>query len=202
MSTLIERTQEMPRAVRWLLIAVFFTVLFLLWEQMIAPQAQAWNRKADKIESDLAAVKGASSLIDQWQSNKQALVAIGELDVPASEQQTRTSLTEAISEIVDEHRGNDMSWELGSARRLPNSAAFIKLNNSMVRLTGQVGQLEMMQGKLEFQAKPDVVMKIIADLEARPEVESISQIRMTVDDSVMDVTMTIDAWVYTRETNS
>ena len=52
--------------------------------------------------------------------------------------------------------------------------------------------------ELEFQSDPDTVIKVLRELEAEPEIESVSSVRLERLDNgprLLDVSMEIEAWV-------
>lgn len=195
--TLAERFRDMPRALQWLAMAIAFVVLFNVWDLTIARTIQDLDKSADRIESHVSEIQLSSTLATRWKNEQMALQAIGELDVPGTNTATRDDLVRAVEDIKAEYNIRDIAFELGKSKRLPNRQQFQKLATQLKRLHGdRGGKLEYYSGKIEFTAKPDKAIAIIADLEAQPAIESISIVRLRVEDSDVDVDLTIEAWIY------
>jgi hypothetical protein len=87
---------------------------------------------------------------------------------------------------------NDSFNLSGGADRLPAT-----VSARIFADTAQAGRrIVRISGDLRFDAEPEDTAAIIAALEARPEVESISLVRMLRKDGrTLGVTLTINAWV-------
>jgi hypothetical protein len=194
MSSLTERFNEMPRVVRWAAATVVVLLGFLVWDDHVRPLAEAWNRDADRIEMQVERARRAEQLERSIRSRRELIEELGPVDVPSDDQQGREALHSLVVDVVRGYSSvtNDSFNLSGGADRLPATVS--------ARLLAGSGQgnrrLVRISGDLRFDAEPEDATAIIADLEARPEVESISLVRMLRKDGrTVGVTLTLNAWV-------
>ena len=186
---LAARYHEAPRAVRWAILAGGFLVLFLIWDSWIKPVGQAWAMEADRIERTVEDVREGEALMRKLNQARleSTIVNLGPLEQPGSDAQGRTELSNAVIETLREHGVKDHSFDLRLGGKLPAqvSSGVTDQGKRLVRLTGD----------LRFEAKPDVVIAVIADLERRAEIEAVTSVRLTRATGVLRVRLDLEAWV-------
>lgn len=194
MSSLTERFNEMPRAIRWAVAAGVILLAFLAWDDYVAPMADQWNRDADRIEVKVEQARRAAQLERNIRGRRQLIEELGPVEVPGDDPQGRLALHSLVVDVVREYRSvtNDSFNLTGGADRLPAA-----VSSRLLSGTGQSNRrLVRISGVLAFDSEPEDAAAIIADLEAKPEVESISQIRMLRKDGrTVGVQLTLNAWV-------
>ena len=72
---------------------------------------------------------------------------------------------------------------------------------TLSRIIAPGEQVERITGDLRFDATPEVAAEIIAELEASPDIDAISNIRMTRQPGPRKVTvdLTVETWIITAE---
>jgi hypothetical protein len=192
--SLFDRFMQMPRVMQWAIGAAVAILLFLVWDDNIRPMGEAWDRRAASIERQVARAREAADLERRITGRRDLIRQLGPVDVPAADEEGRESLHALIVDTVRRYRSvtNDSFNLSGGADRLPATVSALIFAD-----TAQAGRrLVRISGDLRFDAEPEDAAAIIAALEARPEVESISLVRMLRKDGrTLGVTLTINAWV-------
>lgn len=189
LAQLLERYESLPRAYQWAVLGLGFVILFLIWDSAIKPIGQDWAMQADRIERTVDDVRKGEALMNELNQARleNTIITLGPVDLPTSDTEGRTELSNAVIETLQKHGVRDHSFDLRLGSKLPQSASqgVTDMGRRLTRLTGD----------LRFEAKPDVMMKIIADLEQRDEIEAVSSVRLTRAGSVLKVRLDLEAWV-------
>lgn len=190
---LVARFQGLPRAFQWLAWAVLFVALFTAWDGLLGPLVERWNASADRIESDLRSVREAERLNDDLRRRQHAIVAIGGVSLPRDEQPGRVALGDVVVEVLEKHGVRKEEFSIGGGRRLPvKTGAALK---GYAKRPG--GRLVQLSGDLRFESSPEDAIAVIADLESRDEIESISLVRLRkANNGMLEVQLTVESWVF------
>ncbi len=192
--SLMDRVTELPRAVRWALGAAVLLLAFVAWDDNVRPIAEGWNRQADAIERQLAEAREAEQLVRAIRARRQLVESLGPVELPGPDDDGREALHSLVVDIVRSYRSvrNDSFNLGGGADRLPAA-----VSQRLLAASGQAGRrLVRISGDLRFDAEPEDAVAIVADLEARPEVEAVSLVRMLRKDGrTVGVTIDLNAWV-------
>lgn len=187
-SALLQRYAELPRAMRWLVVAVAFTVAFLAWESSIGAIVRNWSEQADDIEANLAEIATAKALQARLSDLRGVIQSLGPVEQPATEDESRMALDRAVNDVLGAHSVSDQSFDLASsASQLPRnvSSGLVHSSERLRRITGE----------LSFVASPETAIAIISDLESRPEIESVSAVRLVIaGNRTLTVRLTLEAW--------
>lgn len=184
---LMDRFNQMPRALRWVLYAAFGVVLFLIWDSSIYPATLEMAHKADTIERQRDQVRNTPQLIEQMNELRDAIMIVGPVAPPRDVMEGEGMFTNAVTDTLETHGISDETFTL---RR---GGAF--QSEYLHTVTGD-RQTDRLTGELRFEASPEVTMTVIADLESRPEVEAITQVNLTrTSRERLSVRMVLEAWV-------
>lgn len=190
-----QRFRGFPRAIQWALIAGVGILLFVVWNDYIKVIGDEWALEAERIERRARQVREAAALEDRFQSMDDAIVSLGPVDVPGDEKQAADALNRIVNELIDEYR-NDISKEnfqrlAGDRLRKGSLAGIIG--------AGDVGR--KLAGELEFVSSPETAIAILSKLESSPEVESVTEVRVTkTGNRKVNVKFKIESWVVGRDT--
>lgn len=184
----VQRFKELERVWQWVIIAVTFLVLFLIWSEGIAPIGDAWAAKSDQIELDLQRTSEGGE-VDRATSS--AAMIYGPLELPNMKAAGSLELTEIVQGILaDNGITNDTFYQSQSTN--------IK-TGTLPGLARPGEKLERIKGELDFESKPDVAMSIIAQLEQSPVIEAVSYVSIRKEGGgKVRTKLTIEAWVRAR----
>jgi hypothetical protein len=187
-SALLQRYAELPRALRWLVIAVALTAAFLAWDSSIGALVRNWSAQADDIEANLAEIATADALQARMNDLRGVIQSIGPVEQPAMEGESRVALDRAVNDVLRAHTVSNQSFDLAaSASQLPRdvSSGLVRSSERLRRITGE----------LSFVASPETAIAIISELESRPEIEAISAVRLVIaGNRTLTVRLTLEAW--------
>jgi len=188
-SPIIERFESMPRAGRWLVVAVVLVVLFLGWDQTIGVKSREWRAEAESIESQVRAVRESDKMTRTLTDLKNTVISLGPVTLPVSDRQGRNALSDAVREVFANYNIRE-DYDLGGGGdrlRQDISHSIVRSGNRVSRLTATV----------KFTSSPDDAIAIIADFESRDDIEGISKVRLSKgsDGRKVDVSLTLEAWV-------
>ena len=172
------------KSIVFLILAVLLVVLVA--EDYIWPMADDWNAQANRIEKIIDQGSRLDRAVDR--KIERVATALGPIEVPRSAAPGATRLEETVGRILEE---NGLRPKI-DARTGSNLAS----NSPIAEIAG--GRVQRLVCELEFQSDPDTVIKVLRELEAEPEIESVSSVRLERLDNgprLLDVSMEIEAWV-------
>ena len=183
---LVDRFLELPVIWRSGVAAALVLLVVLVAEDYIWPMADDWNAQANRIEKIIDQGSRLDRAIDR--KIERVATALGPIEVPRSAAPGATRLEETVGRILEE---NGLRPKI-DARTGSNLAS----NSPIAEIAG--GRVQRLVCELEFQSDPDTVIKVLRELEAEPEIESVSSVRLERLDNgpkLLDVSMEIEAWV-------
>jgi hypothetical protein len=186
-SSILERFNRLPRAIRWLALAVLFVVLFQAWYYLLQPVAERWRLAADETEEQIAAVREGSALAARFARMGDTVCAIGPVTLPGDENEASQALTQAYVDIMNTYSVSNDSFELrGTAGRISDrdAAGLVRPGTRLQRITA----------RFVFEASPQDAMAIIGDLDRRPDVEALNEVKLLRAGRSLKVTLTLEAW--------
>ena len=181
----VQRFKELERVWQWVILAVTFLVIFLIWSEGIAPIGDAWAERSDQIELDLQRTSGA---IEIDRSAASAAMIYGAVELPNTKAQGSLELTEVVQGILaDNGITNDTFYQSQSTN--------IK-TGTLPGLARPGEKMERIKGELDFESTPAKAMSIISQLEQSPIIEAVSyvSIRKEVAGKIR-AKLTLEAWV-------
>jgi hypothetical protein len=190
-----DRFRSMPRAMQWGAWAGIGTVVTLLWTDVVMVRANEWNARADRTLARLEEVRSGGARLDRLETLEPYVNAIGPVSRPGLQAEAADALADAINDVLSAHSVSKPSFVPRPPAKQPREslAAILGAGERPYRITGE----------LSFLATPEVAASIIAALEARPEIEAISQVHLTKEGSnKVDAQLTVDAWLIKKEKSS
>ena len=177
-TSLKDRWSELPLRWKRLLIAVGIVLGFVLYVDWVWPIAERWNAESDRIEA----------VLDRAEGNR---LELGPIRIPSTEGEGSIALAETVNAAIRNHPVSNFSFDARAGARLP-PAALREI------ASGAGDRVERVVGEIGFTSTPEEAADIIAELEASPDLESISRLRITRSQTLdrrVDVKMTVEAWV-------
>lgn len=188
-SDLVDRFLELPPIWRLIGAAAMVLVAILVWDEYVRPTADAWNKESDRIASTIERARTLEQRTDP--KIERLATALGPIEVPRSAAPGATRLESTISKICSQYEiVPKIDGRTGS--KLPS-------NSPLSTMAG--GRVERIICELEFVSDSETVVEVIRDLEAEPEIESISSLRLKlVDDGPkLEVRIMVEAWIVPRK---
>ena len=190
--TIWSRFGKLPRAARWAILAVVGLALFLVYDAGVRPVSKGWNDRAEAMLADVRETVRAEERLKHLEASRDPILALGPVEIPDREAEAGRALNEAVNEVLKEHPVSHDSFSLRSPARLKRG--------TLERLISSDQRVERITGDLRFVAAPDEATAIIAALEKRPEIESISSVRITREPGrKLRVDLTVDVWIVTSQ---
>jgi hypothetical protein len=187
-TSISDRFDRLPRAIRWLVLAVVFVVLFQAWYYLLWPVVDRWNVAAAEIESQVASVREGSELVRRVRRMDDTVCAIGPVSLPGSEDEASDALTAAYVDVINRYSVSNDSFDLRGAAG-PVSNPFAR------GLASPRHQLRRVTARLVFEASPEDAIAIIGDLEGRPDIEALNEVKLLrIGGRKLKVTLGLEAW--------
>lgn len=191
-----QQYRAFPRAIQWALAAAVVLLLFLFWDSFIRSIGDEWSLQADRIQADVRKVRDSRQLEEQFDRMKGAIVAIGPVELPGNEKQTSDALSTAINKILADYP----EIEKQNYGEVPGERLG---KNALVGIMGPGEVGRKITSEFEFESSPETATRIIADLERNPDIEAVSEVRISrTDNRKVAVKLKIEAWVIGRDTKS
>ena len=181
----VQRFKELERVWQWVILAVAFLVIFLIWSEGIAPIGDAWAERSDQIELDLQRTSGGNE-IDR--SAASAAMIYGPVELPNTKAAGSLELTEVVQGILaDNGITNDTFYQSQSTN--------IK-TGTLPGLARPGEKMERIKGELDFESTPAKAMSIISQLEQSPIIEAVSYVSIRKEGAgKIRAKLTLEAWV-------
>jgi hypothetical protein len=194
--TIWQRYRRLPRAGQWAVVAVLGIALFMIWDYYVLSLAAAWNEQADDLLADAREAAGGERRLSRMNGLRNTIQGLGPVQRPGTESQAELALNDAVNEVLKRHRVSDDSFNYRGPEKLPRGTL------SEVLRTSQ--RAERITGDLRFDASPTEAIAIIAELEASPTIEAVSDVRMTLQGGrqKVRVDLTVESWIVSSERRS
>jgi hypothetical protein len=190
---MIERFRQMPRALQWAAIAGAGIVLFLLWDSMIRPIGEEWDRKADRIESALTQSRDVEASRSRVEQLAGPILSLGPVELPRGTADALQNLNETVDAVLAGYKGKvgNTDFAIQTPSKLGRTALSELLSGNQIA--------QRVPATLRFEATPEDAIAIIAELEASPAIESITNVSLARAGGVrgakkLSVQLTLEAW--------
>jgi hypothetical protein len=198
-TSLVNWYRSLPRAMRWLVwFGVGLAVYFLGVERVVDVLA-ALHARGDQHLAVLERYEGAAEAIRR--SGDIALLGVrqnGNVEMPGDPVSRPLEFDRAVAEVLKKH---GISGETITTRTTPLNG-----NYPLVKKAQRDNmRVDRLTKTLEFQAPPEVVVKVLADLEQNPKVTTISNVQMRAVESrgapttSVSASITIETWIMSRK---
>lgn len=199
MKGLIDRIKAWPRAVQWAALAgVILAAYFLVVEPGI-DRYLSLSRTANEAQAKLADFSADGAAREQQrQSIDLGLRQFGRVEFPGDERSRSEALARAIEQILSKH---DVRERTQTTRRAPLGVG------PLDRAVGVDNRVDRLIVELSFDASPEQVAAVLADLEQSPVVACVSrvQIRKAPEGDrsrpagrTVRATLSVEAWLLAR----
>ncbi len=189
----LEWHRKLPRAGRWGATSFALLAVFYAFELGFWPAADALNENADRWSSVLSRAaeraKGLPSEITM------SAIVHGPNSAPVLEVDGKRRLSAAIDAILRKKGVKNYGSDIRPAQTLPATV----LPEIAAMLAGSMGRTV---ADLRFEAAPDDVTAIIADFDADPDVDCITDLKLTYNtaNKRVGVQMVVEKWGVVRKT--
>jgi hypothetical protein len=184
---MVARHQRLPMRQRLLVLAVIIVVGYLATDEFSWSVARKWEQEGNRIEGALQRNSQRDQLVTT--DLRRAVAIYGEVKPPSRNDEGGETLSRAIDEVLRKHKVAGHSFDRRSPQRMkdPDSSIF-----------GGAG-LDRLQAEVKFEANADELPRILADLEAHPDVAAITSLRIQRSEPStlrrISVNATIETWV-------
>jgi hypothetical protein len=169
--------------------AAMVLVAILVWDEYVQPTANDWNTESDRISNTIERARTLDQRTDP--KIERLATALGPIEVPRSAAPGATRLESTVSKICSQYQiVPKIDGRTGS--KLPSSSPLSAMAG---------GRVERIICELEFISDSETVVDVIRDLEAEPEIESISSLRLQLidDGPKLEVRIMVEAWIVPRK---
>lgn len=182
---LVDRFLALPAIWRFGVTAAVIALVLLVADDYVWPTADAWNEESDRISTIIDQSQNLESTIDR--QIERVATALGPIEVPRSASPGATRLEETVGSIL-EANGIVPKIDARTGSRLASASPISEVAG---------GRVQRLVCELDFKSNPDTLINVIRELEAEPEIESISSLRLEriEDGPELEVTLSIEAWV-------
>ncbi len=188
----LEWHHKLPRAGKWAATASAVLVVFYAFHLGFWPAADALNEDADRWTAVLsrAAIR-ADGLPDDVRTNA---IVHGANSAPMLEVDGKRRLSAAIDAILRKKGVKNYGSDIRPAQPLPATV----LPEVAAMLAGSMGRTV---ADLRFEASPDDVTAIIADFDADPDVDCITDLKLTYNSANkrVAVQIVVEKWGVVRK---
>ncbi len=188
MSEIIDKIKSLPRAARWGLIAlVAFGVYFLVVERVL----DRINAAGSKADDRIGALLSLSHDPSQTSDIDLGIRKFGVVALPGEAAARSVAFNRRVVEVLAKHKIKNSST---SGRTMPMAAGPLKDAYGEERV-------ERLVQEIQFDATPEDISAVIADLESSPEVAAVSRIQIrrgSKEDTaarLLKATIGVEAWV-------
>ncbi|MHC4127910.1 MAG: hypothetical protein ACYSWT_15805 [Planctomycetota bacterium] len=192
-----QRYLRLPRAGQWAVAAAVGIALFMAWNDYVLTWAAALNDQADKLLADAREAAGGERRARRLNGLRNVIQGLGPVERPGSESQADDlALNDAVNEVLKAHRVSEDSFNYRGPEKLKRGTL------SQILRPGQ--RVERITGDLRFDASPEEAIAIIAELEASPTIEAVSDVRMAVlaGRQRVRVDLTVESWIESSESRT
>ena len=184
----IDRFRGMEPFWQWIVGASVFLIAFLIWAQFLEPTSTAWAETADRMESDLTRTSESISLDPK---SRNAAMTYGSVDLPNTKMDGSLALIEIVQDIMSRQGIKNDTFYQGQSNTVKASL--------LPGIAAPGEKIERIKGELDFTTTPAKAIRVIADLESHPGIESITSIRIDkAGNKDVRTRLSLEAWVRTR----
>lgn len=168
--TATERFTALPRVVRWLLWAVLGLGAYYFVIEKVVEKTSALNALATIKADRLARIEAGAAALDSAQSGVNAGVQrFGLVALPGDAKERSEAFSKRVAEIlharsVHDHTSTVKDTPLGAGPLLASVGADYRIDRLVT--------------ELQFDASPETVAAVLADLERAPEVTCVSRVQV------------------------
>ncbi len=178
---------------QWAIGAAVIAVLFLVWNDYVVKLTDEWDGRAERMLAKVDKAAGDTQRLQSLRRLRPVVLGLGPVDEPGSESDAEKRLNMTINEVLKEHAVLHDSFSYRGPSKLRRG--------TLSRVIAPGRQVERISGDLRFDATPAIAAAVIAALEASPDIDAVSSLRMTRQPGPRRVTvvLTVEAWITSAE---
>ncbi|CAG1003563.1 hypothetical protein PHYC_03075 [Phycisphaerales bacterium] len=202
MSMIVQRYRGLPRSARWLVWLLALVVAYFGLVERVLDFYAYWRAEGDRSEAGLVKLAEAGDIVKR--AGNTALDGVkhfGGVDYPGDPNARVRVFNKAVTEILSKH---SISGETSTTRTMPLTG-----NGPLVKKLPANFRIDRVTRVLEFEAEPDAIVKVIADLEQSPLVSTISNVQIMRQAEGRDqssrhvhASITVETWVMAKKERS
>lgn len=183
----IDQIKSWPRAAQVALLLACVLVGWLLVRDSTWAWAASYSKEAAELRTLAARERDQSQ--NQVRMIRDQIIAHGQVQAPRRASEGAAQMAAAATRIIRQHSSViNFKYDARTSQRLPASALRDVVGNR---------RAERVTADVQFEAPVEVVSKIVSELEASPDIDSVSTLRLQRVDPGrrLRVKMIIEAWV-------
>lgn len=199
MGVLAERYRALPRAARWMVWLLLIVLAYFVVVEPVVDYYARWRDNGDRSEAGLVKLAEAGDVIKR--AGNTALDGVkkfGVVEFPSDSSARVGAFNKAVTEILKKH---NISGETSTTRTTPLTG-----NGPLIKKIPANIRIDRVTRVLEFEAEPDAVVKVLADLEQSPLVSTISNVQIMRQAEGRDrvsknvnASITVESWVTAKK---
>ncbi len=193
MSTLAQRARSLPRAAIWAGVGVGIVAAYF---GLVEPLLDRLNRTTARAEERAAALAAVRRPHDSGDTAAEALAVrkFGRVELPGDPELRPVEFNRKVTDVFNARGVKDYK---STTRRVPLG------QGPMQAAYTSSERVERTIREIQFEAEPETISAIIADLEAIPEVAAISRVQLTKANAegrprALRAVIAAEAWTATR----
>ncbi len=180
--------KRLPRAARWAVSAGVIVLGLLLYIDHVVGLAVRWNERSEELLVNLRRASGGEERLDRLDTLRDVVRAVGGVQKPRADADAENAFNDVVSGVLKKHPVTRDSFSYRGASKLPAG--------TLARVLGR--EVQKITGDLRFDATQEEAIAIISELEDSPEVEAITNLRITRQANAKNkvtVDLTVEAWI-------
>lgn len=195
MSALLARLRALPRAAQWGVWAALALVAYFAIVEPTLELRAAWASKADDKSQALVALARGTREGDEVELG---IRRFGVVKPPGDPRERADAFNRRINEVLKSHEVTDHT---GTTRTISLTTGPL---NSALDASGQ--RVDRFIREIQFEAAPETLAAVLADLERSPEVAAVSKVQVRKSEEgggrLLRATVSVEAWVLARKGGS
>lgn len=189
MTRLLDLYRSLPRAARWGVLALAGVLAYFVVVEPVVDRTNAWATRADARADAIALVRSGPAEDD---AVTLGLKQFGAVLPPGDPRERGDAFRTKVLDVIEKHgvRNHTSTTRNAPLNRGPLLAALAPTNQRVDRLIREI----------KFEATPETLAAVIADLERTPEVAAVTrvQVRKGENGRVVQATIDAEAWILTK----
>jgi hypothetical protein len=183
----VDRFEALPRVGKWIALAAIGAGVLLFFREVIGPRVEQLNTRADRTASLLEA--SARRANDLPSTIADRVVVYGPNSVPGREAAVKEKFANSVADILGKRGISQYGFDVRSSQSLAG--------NILPMVAAELsGTMRRTIAELKFEASGETVNGVISDLERSPEVDAITDLRLSYSSKTRRVSaaVTIERW--------
>lgn len=183
-----ERFRALPRAARWAISAGVVAIAMLVYADYVVALTVRWNERSEELLVNLSRASGGEGRLGRLDTLRDVVRAVGPVQKPRRDAEAENAFNDIVSGVLKKHPVTRDSFSYRGASKLQGGL--------LARVTGR--DVQKITGDLRFDATQEDAIAIISGLEDSPEIEAVTNLRLTRQANAKNkvtVDLTVEAWI-------